>query len=297
MTDEHEPRQVRKEATVSDFGCVVGDSTLSPRFFLEDLAQEQGLELELTDPPYFTFPSLKSFPVTHGVFTRLGGHSFPPYYSLNVSISVGDNPDHVNANMESIKRAMDLSNLFWVNQVHGNKVIILERPDQSNPLGDADAIVTALEGIGLMIKQADCQGIFIYDQAHHVVGIVHCGWRGNATNIISATIGAMIKRFKTDPRELIVAIGPSLGPCCAQYQDYKELFPSFFHAFKVNSCYFDFQKLSLHQLTGLGVLKENISVCTLCTKCNSQVFFSHRAERPTGRFASVIALKPRSRGL
>jgi copper oxidase (laccase) domain-containing protein len=77
----------------------------------------------------------------------------------------------------------------------------------------ADAMVTNLTGVALMVKQADCQAVILFDPEKKVVANVHCGWRGNTANLLGRVIDRMKASFGCTPAALRAAIGPSLGPC------------------------------------------------------------------------------------
>jgi len=246
------------------------------------------------DATYFCYPKLiLSQQLTHGVFTRLGGMSDPPYGSLNTSYSVGDRPESVTANLSKIKEAIRANHLIFMNQSHGADIHIVNKDDfevQSNvPL--ADAIITDTPGVALMVKQADCQGVIIFDPKNAVVANVHCGWRSNVKNILRHTVTRMRKVFGCRETDLLAAIGPSLGPCCAEFVSHKEIFPKEFERFMVRKNYFDLWAISYWQLLEAGLSKENIELAGICTRCRTDLFYSYRGEGKTGRFATVAMVK------
>ncbi|UCD66347.1 MAG: laccase domain-containing protein, partial [Deltaproteobacteria bacterium] len=130
----------------------------------------------------------------------------------------------------------------------------------------------------------------LYDHAKKVVGIAHAGWRGSVANIIASTVSAMSDAFATDPVDLIAAISPSLGPCCAEFVNYRSELPVALHDYQVRPDYFDFWAISRDQLCKAGLRLENIHIAGICTCC-SHDYFSYRRDKKTGRFASVIGLK------
>jgi len=101
----------------------------------------------------------------------------------------------------------------------------------------------------------------------------------------------MRSSFGSKASDLIAAIGPSLGPCCAEFIDYKQIFPEEFRRFMVRDNYFDLLQISRWQLIKAGLKEENIEVSTICTKCRTDLFYSYRAEGVTGRFTTVVMLK------
>jgi hypothetical protein len=142
-----------------------------------------------------------------------------------------------------------------------------------------------------MVKQADCQAVILYDPVKRVVANVHCGWRGNARHFIPAVLRRMNREFGTEPQDLRAAIGPSLGPCCAEFVTYKDLFPEDLHRFRVRENFFDLWEISRRQLVDAGLREANIETAGICTRCRTDLFFSYRARKVTGRFATVAMLR------
>jgi len=237
------------------------------------------------------FPAFASSLLFHGVFNRLGGVSLAPWDSRNVSFGLGDRPEHVLANRERIKKRLSCAHLVSAGQVHGTNVyIVKEKPDEDLEVNGFDALITNIGGIGLMIQQADCQAVMLFDPEKRAVGIAHAGWRGSVADIISMTVSAMHQVYATDPADLIAAVSPSLGPCCAEFVNYCTELPESFHDYQVRPNYFDFWAISHDQLCSAGVRHENIHAARICTQCN-QDYFSFRREKETGRSASVIGLR------
>jgi YfiH family protein len=143
----------------------------------------------------------------------------------------------------------------------------------------------------LVIQVADCQSVLMYEPTRQVVANVHCGWRGSIHNIIGRSVDVMIQNFGCRPGDIRVGIGPSLGPCCAEFINYKAEIPKELWGYRDSNNRFDFWAISTEQLMKTGVLEKNIESSQLCTHCHTEEFFSYRAEKTTGRFAAVIGLK------
>jgi YfiH family protein len=244
--------------------------------------------------PFFQFPGLcGQRGLNHWIFTRHGGVSFPPYDSLNVSTNTDDNPHFIRKNFGIITKTIGTGRLHYLNQVHGGHMIVL-RGDQSvgpEEVMEADALMTDIPELALMIKVADCQAVILYDPLKKAVSNVHCGWRGNVSNILGAVVKRMAWEFGSESVNLKAAVGPSLGPCCAEFITYREIFPENFRHFMLKENYFDLWAVSRWQLLEGGLKEENIEISGLCTRCRSDLFFSHRGEKVTGRFATVAMLK------
>jgi len=260
------------------------------------LFSEAGKDVLHMDPPRFVFEHLAAHEeLAHGVFTRVGGLSAPPCDSLNVSIQAPDSEEAVRANLGIIRREMGAEGLVSVSQVHGDRVVILGEDDVSligsMPPPEADGMLTDIPCLGLLIKQADCQAVILYDPTRRVIGNVHCGWRGNVLNIPGRAVKAMSDHFGCDPARILAGIGPSLGPCCGEFVGYKDIFPESFERFRVDENHFDLWALTTTQLVEAGLGKENIRIAGICTKCRTDLFFSYRGEGATGRFATVVMLR------
>ena len=243
---------------------------------------------------YFNHSSLSVHDrLFHGVFTRRGGTSKPPYKSLNSGYTTGDKPENVEKNLRIIREIVQGDRLLFMNQVHGDHIITRRKDDHPDleSIATADAIVTDIPGIGIMVKQADCQGVILFDPVREVISIVHCGWRGNVLNILDSVVKKMKSEFGCRESDVIAAIGPSLGPCCAEFLTYREIFPDYFMKFMVREAYFDLWEISRSQLLQAGLMENSIEIAGICTRCNTDLFFSYRAEGTTGRFATVVMLR------
>jgi len=246
---------------------------------------------------FFQFENLIPYTaIRHGVFTRRFGNSTGVFQSLNVSFGLGDVAANVRANRRLIARAIEGEDLVFAEQVHGDEVIVVNYQNSGSDMGTdrmvgiGDALVTDVSGKFLVVQLADCQSILLYDPIRRVVANVHCGWRGSIKNVIGRTVYVMHKCFQCNSTDIIAGIGPSLGPCCAEFVNYRKEIPEKFWCYKSADDHFDFWALSLDQLVSAGVLRENIETGSICTKCNTEAFFSYRAEGQTGRFASVIGI-------
>jgi len=242
------------------------------------------------------FKLFQGYPdLIHGVFSRWGGVSSQCFDSLNVGLNSGDDPSLVAENRHRILARMGGAKAIFLNQVHGTNIHILNQKlnleKRQEPV-IADGVVTDISGVCLMIQVADCQGILLFDPIKKVIANIHSGWRGSLKNIIGSCIDVMTNRFKCQPDHILAGISPSLGPCCAEFINYKDEIPKTLWSYKLQGrSYFDFWKMSRDQIMEKGVKKENIEMMNICTKCNSNYFYSYRQEKRTGRFACAISLK------
>ncbi len=248
---------------------------------------------KIKHPEKLEFTNLKVFPqIVHSVFTRRGGVSNQPFDSLNVSFSNGDKEACVAENRSRIMNALDRNSTpVFIDQVHEDNIIVLENNKIEKFLYKADGIITNVKGKLLFIQVADCQSVMMFDPVNNVIANVHSGWRGSVKNIIGKCVDIMGKKFGTSPENIVAGISPSLGPCCAEFVNYRKEFPESVWKYKEkDSLNFDFWELSFYQLLQKGVRADNIENMNICTKCFSKTFFSYRKEKITGRFACVIGL-------
>jgi polyphenol oxidase len=229
-------------------------------------------------------------------FNRHGGEGGSCFATRNISFGVGDEVAVVRKNRELVKQALQLDRLVSARQVHGDTVYCYSG-DMSgeDEIERADALITDRPGAGLMIQQADCQAILLFDPVRPAIGAIHCGWRGSVAGIIGKTIAGMGEFFGTDPGYLQAAVSPSLGPCCAEFVNYEKELPAAFHRFQVSETFFDFWDITRWQLRECGVNREAIAVAGICTVCSEDYFSYRRSCRNgngrTGRNCSVIALR------
>jgi YfiH family protein len=238
----------------------------------------------------------------HAVFTRKGGFSQTPYHSLNMSTSVGDHPRIVTKNIDHACRAVDISPERTVSchLVHGSDVLVINKSNRRQVVGFADGMITRDHDIFLFMRFGDCTPLLLFDPVQGAVGLTHAGWRGTMQNVTRATIEKMVKQFQCRPKDIIAAIGPSIGPCCyevgqdvdraaeAAFADPDGLFVR--RNGRSKRRHFNMWEANRRQLAESGV--EHIIQSTLCTACRTDEFFSHRAEMGlTGRFGVIIGLR------
>jgi len=249
------------------------------------------MPLHETPLPHYTSRLLT---VPHGMFTCAGGVSAEPFASLNLSHHVGDPAERVQANRARALAVLGLRHLVSVHQVHGDRIFrVAQTHTEKEPEG-YDALISTLPATGLLIQQADCQAVLLAAPEHGVVAAVHCGWRGSVLGIIGKTIHCLRVEYGVPPANLLAAISPSLGPCCAEFVHYRKELPEWMHAYQVRPQHFDFWAISRRQLLDAGVLSAHIDVAGLCTRCNPQFFSYRRASKTnggvTGRNGSIVGL-------
>src|SRR5579859_2863104 len=151
----------------------------------------------------------------HAIFTRHGGRSRAPWDSLNFGGTVGDDPQAVEQNLriafDSLELDADAACTVW--QVHSADVVMAEAPMSGRRwLARADGLITNRPGLPLLMRFADCVPVLFYDPVHSAVGIAHAGWRGTVKQVVVSTLQAMHDAYGSQPGDVEVGIGPSIGP-------------------------------------------------------------------------------------
>lgn len=232
--------------------------------------------------------------VRAGCTTRLGGASAGRYASLNLGGHVGDDPACVARNRALLREYLCLpAEPLWLRQVHGCDVITAGA--QLSPCGaggEADAAVASEPGAVCAVLTADCLPLLLCDRAGTRVAAVHAGWRGLASGVIEAAV----RRLGIAPENLLVWLGPAIGPDAFEVGD--EVRAAFvawdgaaagaFRRSQAGRWWADLYGLARQRLQALGV--DQAWGGGFCTKSDERRFFSYRRDGITGRMASLIWL-------
>jgi YfiH family protein len=237
--------------------------------------------------------------VSHAIFTRHGGASAPPFDSLNVSYSMGDDPALVAENRRRCAEALALSprSTTTAGLVHGAAIAHIIGPSSSllpdggGVIHGVDGLITATPGQALLVTAADCLQVLFLDPGAPAIGLAHAGWRGLVAGVLGATVAGMGDRFGSRPADLLAGIGPGLGPCCARFSDPAHELPAWFAPHIRPDHHVDLWAAARDQLLAAGVGPDHIEHHAICTVCRRDRFFSHRGDGGrTGRFAAIIAM-------
>ena len=263
-----------------------------------------------------------AFSTRHGGVSRgYGGNT------LNLGFTQHDSRVAVERNRELFLKELGVANgrkmwpLVSLRQIHSDLIHRVDRmPEQ--PLA-GDGMVTDTPGLLLAVQTADCLPIILADRKRRAVGVFHAGWRGTVKRIVEKGVGEMRKHFKSDPRDLVAAIGPGVQGCCYEVGDevrtkfeaqfayasslfrevkesdpVREKYPMLFltarapgHSELPVKLFLDLVEANRRQLLDAGVMAKNIDTVAPCTACHTELLFSFRAEKGvTGRLMGATGI-------
>ena len=267
--------------------------------------------------------------LVHALSTRHGGVSRPYGGNvLNLGFTKHDSRAAVERNRELFLKELGVANgrrswpLVSLRQIHSDLIYRIDRMPEQTLAGDG--IVTDTRGLLLAVQTADCLPIILVDRKRRAVGVFHAGWRGTVKRIVEKGVGEMRKHFKSDPRNLVAAIGPGVQGCCyevgeevrtrfeAQFayanslfrevkesDPVREKYPLLFltarapgHGELPVKLFLDLVEANRRQLLDAGVLAKNIDAVGPCTACHTELLFSFRGEKGvTGRMMGAAGIR------
>ncbi|HYM80802.1 MAG TPA: peptidoglycan editing factor PgeF [Candidatus Limnocylindria bacterium] len=220
--------------------------------------------------------------------TRRGGVSVPPYDSLNLGRSSGDDLDAVEGNRRWILERIGLAPdaLATVGQVHGGEV---QRVDAPGHTPGCDALVTRTPVLALAVSAADCLPILY--AAPGAVAAAHAGWRGLLAGIAEATLRELSDVAIVSPLRITAHLGPCIRSCCFQVgPEVARRFPAAFVTTRDGASYVDLPGVARRRLLDAGMSEAEIHDTGACTACEPHWYFSHRRDRGrTGRMWGLAA--------
>lgn len=260
---------------------------------------------------YLTWPEFEKIPgFVHGFSTRLGGVSEGIYSSMNLSFTRGDKEEAVRENYNRISAALGFSpeDIVTSDQTHTANVRVITAEDRGNgitkprPYTDVDGMITNVPGLVLATFYADCVPLYFADPVHKAVGLSHSGWRGTAAGIGAVTVKELQKHYGTRPEDIYAAIGPSICHDCYEVSEdvilefqktfSRELWKDIFYRKENGKYQLNLWEANRQILLGAGILPEHISMPNLCTCCNPEFLYSHRASQgKRGNLGAFLGIK------
>lgn len=260
---------------------------------------------------YLTYPLLEETEtVVHGFTTRLGGVSKGVCSSMNLSFSRGDEEAAVYENYRRIADAVGFpyESIVCSDQTHTTNVRRVGKDDRGKGLlfsrnyHDVDGLITNEPEVTLATFYADCVPLYLVDPVKKAIGLSHSGWRGTVGKIGKVTVEAMEREFGSRPEDILTAIGPSICQECYEVsEDVAEEFRKIYPRELWNTLLWDKgngkYQLNLWEacrrnFLEAGILPEHIVLPEICTCCNPDFLFSHRASQgKRGNLAAFLMLK------
>lgn len=251
---------------------------------------------------YGSFPNLTSAGFINACSCRLHGESDIAFGTLNLALHVGDDKAKVLANRSAFAAALGVQadSFTACAQVHGSKIVrITEKMagsgalDVADTVADTDALITDLPNVPLLLFYADCVPVLLADKVSGAIGLAHAGWRGTVAEIVAKAVDAMVEQLGANPANILAAIGPSIGACCYEVDDFVfSKAPEYKEFFTPNSngrYQMDLWGINKKQLLDKGLLPQHIAVAGVCTAHNAELFCSYRAEQgKTGRMGVCL---------
>ena len=262
-------------------------------------------EKEKNGVPYLTYPLFeRTGVVRHGFSTRLGGVSTGACASMNISTTRGDDPEHVKRNCELMAQALGVKaeDFTYTHQTHTTNVAVVRAEDKGKHFPETDGLVTNVPGICLVTFYADCVPLYFVDPVKRVIGLSHSGWRGTVGKMGKVTVELMEREYGCSPGDILAAVGPSICQDCYEVSEdvierFRDAFAEELHSGifykKENGKYqLNLWEANRQILLEAGISGEHMAVTNLCTHCNPEILFSHRATgNRRGNLSAFLALK------
>lgn len=261
--------------------------------------------------PFLEYRMFQETGIVQSAFsTRLGGVSRGHFSSLNLSFDRGDDPEAVLENFRRIGREIGVKceDMVMSKQTHTANVRRVTGADRGKGIvrerdyTDVDGLVTEEPGLCLVTSYADCVPLYFVDPVKKAIGLSHSGWRGTVGKIGRNTIERMREEFGSRPEDILAAVGPSV--CMDCYEVSEDVIERFREAFD-ESCWqelfyakpdgkyqLNLWKANERIFLEAGILPEHIAVTNVCTHCNSDLLYSHRAAGDQrGNLCAFLVLK------
>lgn len=274
-----------------------------------DILSTKEMAVSGSPVPFLYFKRLAEHKsVKHGCSTRVGGVSEGCFSTMNLGFGRGDADENVLTNYDRLCNAMGFTKeqVVLPDQVHDTVVRRATKADcgkgiiKPRDYSNVDAQITDEPGVALVVFGADCVPVFFYDPVAKAIGTAHAGWRGTIGRIAEMTVQAMEKEFGSKRSDIEAYIGVSIcGDCYTVGGNVAEQFLNEFPEATAQTdvqkeegtCQLDLWQVNRIILEQAGVKPENIVIGGVCTKCHSDVLYSHRVQgNDRGSLAGFLML-------
>lgn len=169
-------------------------------------------------------------------------------------------------------------------QVHGNRVV-LHTPTWEGWLrvDAADGHASHVRGTGMVVTVADCVPVFLAHPSG-AIALLHSGWRGTVGRIVECGI-SLLADGGASPREMRLHLGPSICGDC--YEVSPDVYGQLTDRSVDRPTRVDLRALIADHARAAGV--RQISTSPLCTRCDNERLFSHRAGDAGRQLGVMIA--------
>lgn len=239
--------------------------------------------------------------VSHGFFTRQGGHSSGVYASRNTGLGADEDNEIVLKNRRQIAEQLGAVEVVTPYQYHSDVALEVTTVWDWQSPPKADALVTRHKGLAIAVNTADCTPVIFADSKGGVIGVAHSGWKGTVGGVLEATVAQMIA-LGSQPGDIVAAIGPTISQ--TNYEVGPEFVEQFVRDNPDSEKFFVASERAGHAMFDLpGCVAERLARCDLkkvenlglCTYADEQRFYSyrrmtHRGESDYGRQLSAICL-------
>lgn len=241
--------------------------------------------------------------VRHGFMTRSGGVSEGCYSSLNLRFNCDDKRENVIENYRRAAEALGISpeSLVLSHQVHEDKILNIGAEDRGNGIfkenrfESADGLITNTSDIALVTHYADCVPVLMVSRETGAIASVHSGWKGTVKRIAAKAACRLVEDYGGSMKDIIAAVGPSIQADHFEVGD--EVAECFIKEFGSDTAvrysgkyHVDMQRAIIKSLIDAGVPAENIDNCGICTYCNCEELYSHRASHgQRGTHGAIIS--------
>jgi YfiH family protein len=178
-------------------------------------------------------------------------------------------------------------------QVHGRDVHRVDRAmlDAGQHAPTADAMVTDLSGVALVVRAADCVPLLVADIDAGLVGAAHAGRNGMVAGVVPETVRAL---RELGAKDLVAWVGPHVcGRCYEVPEEMRREVIGTVPAAEAKTSWgtpaLDIGAGVVAQLENDDVEVVDVARCTL----EDQDLYSYRREgKESGRLAGVVWVRP-----